>query len=114
MTSPLVHLDVRSCFSLKEGAFTPEQLVDQAAQLGMPAVALTDRDGLYGAARFVKACQGEGIKPILGASLTVREAAQEGRASSAASSRRRAKRSRPSSEERHPTVPTVHPTATAR
>jgi error-prone DNA polymerase len=38
----------------------------------MPAVAMTDRDGLYGAARFVKACQAEGIRPILGASLTVR------------------------------------------
>ena len=39
----------------------------------MPAVALTDRDGLYGAARFVAACEREGIRPILGASLTVRE-----------------------------------------
>src|SRR5438034_846557 len=33
MTSPLVHLDVRSCFSLKEGAFTPEQLVHHAAHM---------------------------------------------------------------------------------
>ena len=39
----------------------------------MPAVALTDRDGLYGAARFVAACAREGVRPILGASLTVRE-----------------------------------------
>ena len=70
--SPFVHLDVRSCFSLKEGAFTPEQLVGRAVELGMSAVALTDRDGLYGAARFVKACENEGVKPILGASLTVR------------------------------------------
>ncbi|MGZ6546300.1 MAG: PHP domain-containing protein, partial [Actinomycetota bacterium] len=69
---PFVHLDVRSCFSLKEGAFTPEQLVSRAAHLGMPAVAVCDRDGLYGAARFVKACESEGMKPILGASLTVR------------------------------------------
>jgi error-prone DNA polymerase len=38
----------------------------------MPAVALTDRDGLYGAARFVAACAKEGVQPILGASLTVR------------------------------------------
>ncbi len=67
-----VHLDVRSCFSLKEGAFTPEQLARRAAQLGMPAAALTDRDGLYGAARFVRACEQEGVRPILGASLTVR------------------------------------------
>ena len=68
-----VHLDARSCFSLKEGAFTPEQLARRAAELGMPAVAMTDRDGLYGAARFVRACEREGVRPILGASLTVRQ-----------------------------------------
>jgi error-prone DNA polymerase len=67
------HLDVRSAFSLKEGAFVPEHLAALAAATGMPAVALTDRDGLYGAARFVAACQTEGVRPILGASLTVRE-----------------------------------------
>jgi error-prone DNA polymerase len=72
--APLVHLDVRSFFSLKEGAFSPEDLARRAAELGMPAVALTDRDGLYGAARFVAACEREGIRPIIGASLTVREA----------------------------------------
>ena len=74
MASPFVHLGVRSAFSLKEGAFTPEQLAARAAELGMPAVALTDRDGLYGAARFVQACEREGVGPILGASLTVRAA----------------------------------------
>jgi error-prone DNA polymerase len=74
MSSPsFVHLDVRSCFSLKEGAFTPERLAARAAQLGMPAVALTDRDGLYGVPRFVAACEREGVRPVLGASLTVRE-----------------------------------------
>ena len=72
--SPYVHLDVRSYFSLKEGAFSPEALARRAAGLGMPAVALADRDGLYGAARFVDACEREGVRPILGASLTVREA----------------------------------------
>lgn len=66
-----VHLDVRSYFSLKEGAFSPEALARRAAHLGMPAVALTDRDGLYGAARFAKACAREGIQPILGAALTM-------------------------------------------
>jgi error-prone DNA polymerase len=71
--STFVHLDVRSCFSLKEGAFTPEHLVRRAAELEMPSVALADRDGLYGAARFVAACQREGVRPILGASLTLRE-----------------------------------------
>src|SRR5213593_1749723 len=71
-TSPgFVHLDVRSFFSLKDGAFSPEALARRAAGLGMPAVALTDRDGLYGTARFVDACQKAGVKPILGATLTV-------------------------------------------
>jgi error-prone DNA polymerase len=72
-TAAFAHLDVRSAFSLKEGAFMPEHLASLAAEMRMPAVALTDRDGLYGAARFVSACQREGIRPILGASLTIRE-----------------------------------------
>jgi error-prone DNA polymerase len=79
VNAPFVHLDVRSCFSLKEGAFTPEQLAHAVAAQEMPAVALTDRDGLYGAARFVAACAEEGVKPILGASLTVRAPTPPGR-----------------------------------
>jgi error-prone DNA polymerase len=67
-----VHLDVRSYFSMKDGAFSPEDLARRAAELGMGAVALTDRDGLYGAARFAAACRAHGVRPILGATLTVR------------------------------------------
>ncbi len=67
-----VHLDVRSYFSLKDGAFSPEDLVRRAAELGMRQVAMTDRDGLYGAARFVHACQAAGVQPILGSTLTLR------------------------------------------
>jgi len=74
MPGGFVHLDVRSFFSLKEGAFSPEALARRAAELHMPAIALADRDGLYGTARFVDACEREGVRPILGASLTVREA----------------------------------------
>jgi error-prone DNA polymerase len=70
---PFAHLDVRSYFSLKEGAFSPEHLARRSAELGMPAVALADRDGLYGAARFVAACEREGVRPILGTALTLRE-----------------------------------------
>ena len=70
--APFVHLDVRSFFSLKDGAFPPEALAARAAELGMPAVALTDVDGLYGAVRFVDACAGVGVKPILGATITIR------------------------------------------
>src|SRR5688572_21999178 len=74
MPGGFVHLDVRSYFSLKEGALSPEALARRAAGLQMPAVAIADRDGLYGAARFVEACEREGVHPILGASVTVREA----------------------------------------
>ncbi len=73
--SPFVHLDVRSYFSLKDGAFSPEELAGRAAELGMPAVAMTDRDGLYGTARFVDACQKVGVKPLLGATLTMKASA---------------------------------------
>jgi error-prone DNA polymerase len=74
-SSPFAHLDVRSFFSLKEGAFSPEELASRAARLGMPAVAMTDRDGLYGAVRFVDACARTGVRPILGASPTIRSRA---------------------------------------
>ncbi len=67
-----VHLETRSGFSLKEGTFTPEALARRAARLGMRTVALTDRDSLLGAARMVAACEREGIRPILGASVTTR------------------------------------------
>jgi len=68
-----VHLHCRSYFSLKDGAYSPEDLVIRAAELGMPAVALTDRDGLYGAPRFAAAAKQVGIKPIFGARLTLAE-----------------------------------------
>ncbi|HEX2267467.1 MAG TPA: DNA polymerase III subunit alpha, partial [Actinomycetota bacterium] len=67
-----IHLNVRSYFSIKDGAFSPEDLAGRAAELGMPAVAITDRDGLYGAPRFAAACRHYGVKPIFGATLTVR------------------------------------------
>ncbi|HYU56629.1 MAG TPA: PHP domain-containing protein, partial [Actinomycetota bacterium] len=67
-----VHLDVRSYFSLKDGAFSPEELAARAAELSMPAVALTDRDGLYGAPRFAAACARTGVRPIFGTTLTIR------------------------------------------
>ncbi len=63
-SSSFIHLSVRSYFSIKDGAFSPEDLARRAAELGMPAVALTDRDGLYGAPRFAAACRHYGVRPI--------------------------------------------------
>ena len=67
------HLHVASGFSMRYGASTPEALVERAAQYGQPALALTDRDGLYGAVRFVRAATAAGITPVLGVDLAVEE-----------------------------------------
>src|SRR5436190_5146314 len=66
-----VELHAASAFSFLQGASLPEALVERAAELGYSAVALLDRDGVYGAPRFHKAATAAGIKPIIGAELTV-------------------------------------------
>src|SRR5512141_2835288 len=66
-----IELHAASAFSFLEGASLPERLVDQAAELGYPALALLDRDGVYGAPRFHKAALAAGIRPIIGAELTL-------------------------------------------
>ena len=65
------HLHVASSYSLRYGTATPRALAARAADLGMPALALTDRDGLYGAFKHVKACADAGIKPLLGVDLAL-------------------------------------------
>ncbi|NLT36529.1 MAG: DNA polymerase III subunit alpha, partial [Gaiellales bacterium] len=69
--APFVHLHVHSHFSFLDGGSRIEELVTRAAQLGQPALALTDHDGLYGIVRFTKACTRHGIKPIYGAEVQV-------------------------------------------
>lgn len=66
-------LHCHSYFSLLDGASSPEDLVAQSAALGMKALALTDHDAVYGAPRFVRAAREAGIKPILGAELTLHD-----------------------------------------
>jgi len=66
-----IELHCASAFSFLQGASLPEALVDRAAELGYPALALLDRDGVYGAPRFHKAARAAGIQPIIGAELTV-------------------------------------------
>ena len=66
-----VELHSHSNFSLLDGANHPEDLVVRAAELDMSAIALTDHDAVYGAPRFVRAAKTQGIKPILGAELTL-------------------------------------------
>jgi error-prone DNA polymerase len=67
------HLHVASGFSMRYGASMPEDLVARAADLGQGALALTDRDGLYGAVRFATACGAAGVDPVLGVDLAVDE-----------------------------------------
>ncbi len=71
MGVPFTHLHVASGYSLRYGASTPVALVEEAAGHGMDAVALTDRDGLYGAVKFSLACAAAGLAPILGTDLAV-------------------------------------------
>ena len=76
--SDFVHLHVASGYSMRFGASTPQDLVERAAADGQPALALTDRDGLYGAVRFAMACGQAGISPILGVDLAALRAAADG------------------------------------
>ncbi len=71
MSSPYIELRMRSAFSFLEGAALPEDLVDRAAGLDYPAIAMGDRDGLYGAPRFYHTAQRAGIRAIVGAELTL-------------------------------------------
>src|SRR5690242_17847145 len=71
--NPYVELHTHSYFSLLDGASSPEELINQAAALGMSALALTDHDAIYGAPRFVRAAHEVGIQPILGAELTLHD-----------------------------------------
>jgi error-prone DNA polymerase len=68
-----VELHARSAFSFLEGASLPEELIAACARLGMPAMALVDRDGVYGAPRFHQAAKKAGIRAHLGAEVTSAE-----------------------------------------
>ena len=65
------HLMVRSCYTLLGSTIRVPELAIRAKELGFSAVALTDRNVLYGAARFSHACREAGIKPIFGMELDV-------------------------------------------
>jgi error-prone DNA polymerase len=98
-------LHASSAFSFLDGASLPEVLVDRAVALGYPALALLDRDGVYGAPRFHLAAKRAGIKPIIGAELTVSTASRE----QSTAPRRVESRGRgtPSREERLFTLPVL-------
>ena len=66
-----IELHATSAFSFLDGASQPEELIERAAALEMPAMALADRNGLYGAARFHTAAQRAGLKAHIGAEIAV-------------------------------------------
>ena len=68
---PYIELHTHSAFSFLDGASAPEELAEQAAAFGYPAMALTDHDGLSGSLAFAHAAKDAGIRPITGAELTL-------------------------------------------
>jgi error-prone DNA polymerase len=66
-----VELHAQSAFTFLEGAEQPETLAAEAARLGMPALALVDRDGVYGVARFHRAAENVGVRALIGSELTL-------------------------------------------
>ena len=64
------HLHLSSGYSFKYGTAQPDALVARAAENGMGAIALTDRDGMAGAITFAQSCEAYGITPILGVNLS--------------------------------------------
>ncbi len=73
LDNPLMYIELhaRSAFSFLEGASLPEELIGVGAQLGMPAMALLDSDGVYGAPRFHLAAKKIGLKAHIGAEVRV-------------------------------------------
>src|SRR5246127_740287 len=68
-----VELHACSAFSFLRGGSFPEQLAKVAAELQMPAIALCDRNGVYGAQRFSVAAREHGVRPIIGAELSMED-----------------------------------------
>ncbi|MBR6756649.1 MAG: DNA polymerase III subunit alpha, partial [Peptococcaceae bacterium] len=71
MEQPFVHLHNHTIYSLLDGASKFKDLLQRAKELNMPAIAITDHGVMHGAVDFYKACQKEGIKPIIGCEVYV-------------------------------------------
>src|SRR5215467_6172165 len=67
-----IELHARSAFSFLEGASVPEELIATSLALDMPAMALLDRDGVYGAPRFHLSAKKNGLKAHIGAEISVK------------------------------------------
>src|SRR5690606_1874932 len=70
-TTPYAELHCHSSFSFLDGASHPEELAEEAARLGLEALALTDHDGFYGVVRFAEAARAVGLPTVFGAELSL-------------------------------------------
>lgn len=68
---PYAELHAHSAYSFLDGASTPEEMVEEAARLGLRALALTDHNGLYGAVRFAEAAAELDVRTVFGAELSL-------------------------------------------
>jgi error-prone DNA polymerase len=68
-----VELHARSAFSFLRGASSPEQLIEIAGKTGLPAMALCDRNGVYGAPRAFGAAKENGLRSLVGSELTLED-----------------------------------------
>ncbi len=66
-----IELHTSSAFSFLAGSSDPDSYVQRAIEIGMPAMALADRNGLYGAARFHTSAKHTGVKAHIGAEVAV-------------------------------------------
>lgn len=76
--APFVPLRVLSSYSMLEGAIDPKDIAKLAKERGFPAIAICDRNGLYGIMAFAAACKGEGVQPIIGTLLGVARGDERG------------------------------------
>ncbi|MCK0099412.1 DNA polymerase III subunit alpha [Qipengyuania sp. S6317L1] len=77
--APFVPLRVFSSYSMLEGAIDPKAIAKLAKERDFPAIAICDRNGLYGAVMFANACKAEGVQPIIGTLLGVAREGSEGK-----------------------------------
>ncbi|MEK6711495.1 MAG: DNA polymerase III subunit alpha [Nitrospinota bacterium] len=87
MAAKFVHLHLHSQYSLLDGVARIDELVERAAVLGMPAVAMTDHGNMFGAVKFFEAAKRAGVNPIIGCEAYVAHGSRHDRGGGASGSR---------------------------
>src|SRR5688500_902074 len=72
--TPYAELHLHTNFSFLDGASTPDDVVERAAELGLRGLAITDHQGLYGAVRFATAAESVGLHPVIGIEIELMDA----------------------------------------